>query len=332
MSARPHEIAPIPCPAATVTVTTMAARQRSPARRRSGLSAPLAPVLSAVLAALSLPGCGTDSDRPETADEARLPLEQEADLAERDSALTGTWASLGVGVSYRATGAGSNVFIGYAGYNIGDDQAKAWVDALYAARLGRLQIGGLYAVRGPADVTYSRREIGNTKLIAHLLPRVGGSTKLVVIASHSSGSYVANEFFGFVYDGTLDPGGRLLDKTVYYNLDGAGGLSRTAVNKLYRTFFVHAQDSRGGKSPNATTMVNLAYSFVPRAGSVAVSGDGSGCNVPAPWCLHMVLVNARPHNPAGTDGRDYSDFAGRPVQTSALDQTWPLLAGLAARP
>lgn len=276
------------------------------------------------------PGCGGEVDVDPGRAEPGLSAEE--GLSETTNALGGTWSPLGVGVSYRTGSSGSNVFIGYAGYNISDDGAKAWVDALYAARLSRLQVGHLYAVRGPADVTYSRREIGNTKLIAHLLPRIGSSTKLVTIASHSSGSYVANEFFGFVYDGSLDPGGKLLDRAVYYNLDGAGGLTRTDVNKLYRTFFVHAQDSRGGKSPNATTMINLAYSFVPRAGSVAVSGDGTGCSAGAPWCLHMVLVSTRPHNPSGTDGRDYSDFAGRPVQTSYLDQTWALLSGLAARP
>ena len=295
----------------------------SPAPRQPGLRA--GGWLS--LLAAGLLACGVD-DAPSAVE----PSTPDSEHASQTAELRATWQTLGVGVSARATGSGSNVFVGYAGYNIGDDQAKAWVDALYAARLSRLQVGWLYAVRGPADVTYSRREIGNTKLIAHLLPRIVPSTKLVVIASHSSGSYVANELFGFVYDGSLDPAGKLLDKTVYYNLDGAGGLTRTDVNKLYRTFFVHAQDSRGTKSPNATTMINLAYSFVPRAGSVAVSADGAGCSAGAPWCLHMVLVNGRPHNPAGIDARDYSDFAGRPVQTSHLDQTWPLLSGLAARP
>lgn len=271
-------------------------------------------------------GCGDEpaQDPTQTSDDEAV--------SQAEHALTAAWLNIGVGVNSRATGSGSNVFIGYAGYNVSDDQAKAWVDALYAARLGRLNVGTLYAVRGPADVTYSRREIGNTKLIAHLLPRVVSSTKLVVIASHSSGSYVANELFSFVYDGSMDPGGKLLDKAVYFNLDGAGGITRTDVNKLYRTFFVHAADSRGNRSPNATSMINLANSFVPRAGSVAVATDGSGCNLGATWCQHMVLVNARPHNVAGMDLRDYSDFAGRPVQTSHLDQTWALLAGLAGRP
>jgi hypothetical protein len=285
--------------------------------------------VAAVVALLS--GCGGDIAAIPSADPS-VDGTLDDSLGERDSALTAAWQNIGVGVNYRAPGSGSNVFIGYAGYNVSDDQAKAWVDALYAARLGRVNVGALYAVRGPADVTYTRREIGNTKLIAHLLPRIATSTKLVVVASHSSGSYVANEFFGFVYDGALDPSGKLLDKSVYYNLDGGGGLTRTDVNKLFRTFFVHVADSRGGKSPNASTMINLAYSFVPRAGSVAVPADGTGCNAGASWCLHMVLINGRPHNPAGSDLRDYADYAGRPVQTSYLDQTWPLLTGLAGRP
>lgn len=279
-----------------------------------------------VLCGLSLLGsCGGEISVPDDA----------AEEPERTAATVATpWQVVGYGVNYRGTGnPGNNVFIGYGGYNVSDAQSEAWVDNLFAARMNRLGVGHIYAVRGPADVTYSRREIGNTKLIAHMLPRIGSSTKLITVASHSSGSYVANELFGFLYAGRMDSAGKTADKTVYFNLDGAGGLTWDDVNHLYRTFFVHANDATSGtNSPNATGMINLAYSFVPRAGSVKVPAAGDGCAAGASWCLHMTLINTRPHNASGTDLRDYSDFAGRPVQTSYLDQTWLLLNGLASRP
>lgn len=262
------------------------------------------------------------------------PLETESEGTVSETTAASAWESIGVGVNYRGTGnAGENVFIGYAGYNVSDSQSKAWTDALYAARLSALGVGHLYAVRGPADVTYVRREIGNTKLIAHLLPKIGSRTKLITIASHSSGSYVANELLGFLYTSKFDSTGKTFDKTVYFNLDGGGGITWDAVNRLYRTFFAYSKDGRSGTlSPNAAGMISLANSFVPRAGSIVVPADAAGCASGASWCLHMTLINQRPHNPSGTDLRDYSDFSARPVQTGYLDQAWPLLDGLAKRP
>lgn len=273
--------------------------------------------------------CGGELTLPED------PTRGASDESPLHAATAATaWQVTGVGVNYRGTGsAGSNVFIGYAGYGYSDAQAQAWLDALYTSTLSRLGVGHLYAVRGPADVGYARREIGNTKLIAHLLPRIDAGTKLIVVAAHSSGSYVANELFGFLHAGGKDPTGKTADKTVYFNLDGGNGLTATDVSRLYRTFFVFARDGRTGtRSPNASAMINQATTFAPRASSLQLAGDGAGCASGGAWCLHMALITTRPHSTTGMDARDYTDFAGRPVQSAYLDQNWTLLDGMTRRP
>lgn len=277
------------------------------------------------------PGCGGEPLAP--ADELAT-AETMDDVALRATAALTTWQTIGTGVSYRGTGnPGNNAFLAYAGYGYSDAQAQAWLDALYTASLSRLNIGHLYAVRGPADVGYARREIGNTKLIAHLLPRLDASTKLVVVAAHSSGSYVANELFGFLYAGGKDSAGKTANKTVYYNLDGGTGLTTTDVNNLYKTYFVYTKDGRTGtRSPNASVMISQATSFGARVATIQLAGDAAGCAATGSWCLHMTLITNKPHSMTGMDARDYTDFAGRPVQSGYLDQTWSILDGLAKRP
>lgn len=298
-------------------------------------------LLSLVLCALvTAAGCGSDAsasgDEP-MADMGTSPTDLAApspDLADMMAPPATAWSAVGFGVNYRMTGiTGNNVFIGYAGYNESDAQSEAWVDALDPARLRALGIGHIYAVRGPADVSYSRREIGNTKLIAHMLGYIDDDTGLILVAAHSSGAYVANELFGFLYAGKYDKDGKTQGRTVYYNLDGGGGLTGDDVANLYRTYFVYAQDSRtGSQSPNASTMMSQARTLGARTELMVVPADRAGCDAGADWCLHLTLITTKPHNPANSDPLDYSDFVGRPVQTSYLDQSWSQLTALAMHP
>jgi hypothetical protein len=242
---------------------------------------------------------------------------------------TATWTVLGTGVNYRNTGAGDNVFIGYAGYQVTDAEAESWTNALSAAQLGRLGVGHLYAVRGPDEVTYVHREIGNTKLIHHLLGVTSSKTKLVVVASHSSGSYVANELFGFLFDGHMDTVGRTPGRTVYYNLDGGDGLTAYTLTQLADAYFVHAYDNRTGtSSPNASGMIALGHRSPPKTAGLTITADAAGCASGAVWCVHMVMITQHPHSSTSADLLDYSDFSGRPVQDSYLLQTWSTLTGL----
>lgn len=65
-------------------------------------------------------------------------------------------------------------------------------------------------------------------------------------------------------------------------------------------------------------MTSLAAAFGTSA--TRLDGTGSGCHSGAKWCLHDLVITTRPHNPATFDlRRDYTDFAGHPVQTAWID-------------
>ena len=74
----------------------------------------------------------------------------------------------------------------------------------------------LRGARARAEVDYAGREIGNAALANHLLTRQRG---LVIVAAHSSGSFVAHELFAEL--AAMEASGpTLLGRTVYYDLDG----------------------------------------------------------------------------------------------------------------
>lgn len=239
-----------------------------------------------------------------------------ANSGEEASALTAGWSALGNGVAYKATDAGDGVFIGYAGYSVSLDRSAAWVDALVAARLRALHVGHVYAVRGPSDPGYRSRDIANTKLAAHLVAGPAGDAPFVLVAAHSSGSYVAHELFGQVFEGGLDPAHALAEKVVYADLDGgSSGLDAHILSSLKKIAFVWAEDTTlaHGRSANAGGMESLGEDH-GRSGLRLVV-DRSGCRSGAKWCLHDLLITTRPHDPNTFDlVRDYTDFTGRPVQ------------------
>ena len=239
-----------------------------------------------------------------------------------ESALTGGWSAIGNGVAYKSTGAGDGVFIGYAGYSVTIDRSAAWVDALVDARLRTLHVGHVYAVRGPTDPRYAAKDIGNTKLAAHLVGGPGPAAPFVLVAAHSSGSYVAHELLGQVFDGDRDPDHVLANKVVYADLDGGeGGLDAHIFSALHHIAFVWADDTKlsQGRSANGFLMESLGEQH-PHGG-IGLIVDHSGCESGAKWCLHDLLITTRPHNPATFDlVRDYTDFAGRPVQDGWIRQ------------
>ena len=177
-------------------------------------------------------------------------------------------------------------------------------------------MGHVYAVRGPADAGYANRDIANTKLASHLVAGPGRDAPFVLVGAHSSGTYVAHELFGQVFEGTRDPEQVLAGKVVYANLDGGGsGLSARVLSSLKKIVFVWAEDTTlaRGRSANAGGMESLGEDH-GRSGLRLVM-DRSGCRSGAKWCLHDLLITTRPHDPSTFDlVRDYTDFAGRPVQ------------------
>ena len=239
-----------------------------------------------------------------------------ADTGDEASALTAGWTVLGNGVAYKSTGAGDGVFIGYAGYSVPLDRSAVWVDALFEARLQALNAGHLYAVRGPSDAGYANRDIGNTRLAAHLASGPAHAAPFVLVGAHSSGTYVAHELFGQVFEGGHDPEQTLRGKVVYANLDGGQtGLTTRVLSSLKKIEFVWAEDTTlsRGRSANAGGMEALGEAH--QGAGLRLVVDRSGCHSGAKWCLHDLLITTRPHDPDTFDlVHDYTDFAGRPVQ------------------
>lgn len=234
-----------------------------------------------------------------------------------------TGASVGFGVARKdgQNHLGDAVFIGYAGYAIPLDAGEAWVSALYESSLRARGVRWVYAVQGPADPSYSQFEIGNSKIAAALGTEVQASTPFVLVAAHSSGSFVAHELLGQLAGG-LDPGGVTAGKIVYFDLDGGqSGLTQASVDRLRKAYFTSAFDAGTGTySPNHGTMTALGATYASKGGYFDTDASAAGCQAGATWCLHMTLITTRPHDPTAADGvPDYSDFAGRPVQHDYVD-------------
>ena len=260
--------------------------------------------LAAVVATLA--GCAANTDDDPNAEQGST------------EALTAGWTSLGTGVAYKDTGDGDGVWVGYGGYSVQQDWSIKWAEELHRTKLKALGVGHLYAVKGPNDAGYNAREIANTKLGAHLIAGPGEDASFILVAAHSSGSYVAHELLDQLENRGSETTA-LRKKIVYANLDGGGvGLTESIVSSLKHAAFVWAEDPARGRSANASVMQSLAPAYGTTA--IRVNGAGSGCNSAAKWCLHDLLITTKPHNPAMYDLRDdYSDFDDRPVQSQWID-------------
>jgi hypothetical protein len=233
------------------------------------------------------------------------------------------WQSVGYGVTMKDTEnpAGDSIFVGYAGYSVELGWSQAWVTALYKAELAARGVRTIFAVQGPNDPSYSNFEIGNSKLVAAMLPRVASGTKFILVAGHSSGSFVAHEMLGQLAGG-LDPTNITAGRVVYFDLDGGeSGLTQSIVARLRHAYFVASRDgATGTDSPNMPTMQSLGATYASAGGYWQNDASGSGCDAGAVWCVHTTLITTVPHDPTtGSPQADYSDFKGRSVTTAYIE-------------
>lgn len=177
----------------------------------------------------------------------------------------------------------------------------------------------VWAVQGPTTVGYANLEVGNSFIAAKLTSVLEDDGK-VIVAAHSSGSYVAHELIAQL-EGGLDDAGVTADKLVYFNLDGGtAGLYDAAVQRRHRAYFVSVYDgATGTAAPNRDAMQYLDSVWHSNGGYLELEGNGSGCNDGAPWCLHMAVINALPHDPSDSSVIDYYDFVDRPVVRAYID-------------
>lgn len=237
-----------------------------------------------------------------------------------------TWQTgddVGFGVAFKDSEnpRGEDIFVGYGGFGVTLDDACAWVTALYEATLEHRGVRYVYCVQGPATVRYEGLEIGNVRLARRLVAQVGPRTRFVLVAGHSSGSFVAHELLRQL-DERLDPEDVTAGRIVYFDLDGgASGLTASSVQRLRRAYFVGAVDgSTGTASPNRARMISLGATHAGIGAYLNLDATGSGCVATGVWCVHMTPISTRPHDPAGSDTvRDYRDFAGRAVTTAWID-------------
>lgn len=234
-----------------------------------------------------------------------------------------TGANIGHGVAFKDTKnpTGDNVFIGYAGYEVTLASAEAWVEALYGASLASRGVRYVWAVQGPDHPQYANREIGNRKIVATMLPLVGPQTGFILVAGHSSGSFVAHELLAELAGG-LDPEGVTAGRVVYFDLDGGGsGLTRQSVDRLRKAYFVGSRDAETNTgSRHRSEMESLGATYASAGGYWENDASGSGCKAGSERCVHVTLVTTKPHDPAAARTQlDYSDFDGRPVCHAWLD-------------
>ncbi len=232
-----------------------------------------------------------------------------------------TGADVGYGVAAKDTQnpIGDAMFIAYGGYGASLTASEGWATALYRADLRARGVRYVWAVQSPADALYSQQEIGNSKIAAAIVAlATDAPPPFVLVAGHSSGSFVAHELFEQLAGG-FDPTGVTEGKVVYFALDGGGAFSTAAFDRMRSVYFVASHDGTT-RSPNYGSMVSSAATWGQKGGFFDNDASGSGCDSGAEWCVHMTLVSTRPHDPAGTAlSLDYTDFASRPVCTSFID-------------
>jgi hypothetical protein len=238
--------------------------------------------------------------------------------------LGSEWLPISYGVAFQQVNAGSAVLIAYGGYTAELSYSAAWATELVDAALGAQGVGRIYAVQGPADPSYSGKEIGNSELRAHLATIDDGVSPIYVVA-HSSGTYVAHEMLGQYEDaGTTT----VLDRMGYANLDGGGtGLDTFIVTTLRAMTFTYAYDPTlsDGYSENYETGISLGQEYAPKATTYEVTVPDTGCDDGAGWCMHDVLITHRPHDPETFDlADDYTDFVNRPPTIEYLPTLMPM--------
>lgn len=228
------------------------------------------------------------------------------------------WDSIGLGVNSVCLDSSSHsVFIGFAGWSVKQSWANNWVYQLYQSKLQSLEVGFLFSVKGPNTACYKEQEIDNLSLAKNLI-KLANNNKIdkIIIAAHSSGSFVAHHLFKILFaDKDLDSAKTLADKMYYFNLDGGIGsqncgvpIDSIMVENLAHIYAVYAYDNDSKIfSPNKDDMIELSTIF--KAKSTLLVMDVTGSNSTGKWSVHDALINKKPHNPTSFDlEKDYNNI------------------------
>jgi hypothetical protein len=137
------------------------------------------------------------------------------------------------------------------------------------------------------------------------------------VVAHSSGAYVAHEFFQFLFSlDNLNEFSNLKNRIIYFNLDGGTGVSDfewTQIENLKIHLFkaiygVYAFDEQSQiSSPNKEEMLEIGK-MGANCFSLEIAFENSKCL--NKWCVHETLIIEKPHNVNSFDlEKDYTLFS-----------------------
>ncbi|MCA2005406.1 MAG: hypothetical protein LDL01_06360 [Ignavibacterium sp.] len=243
-----------------------------------------------------------------------------------------SWIKIGNGVQYSFSDnkKGNNIFVAIGGWQAKQEWVNSWCSELNKSKLYELGVKHIFSVKGPDDVCNRKGEI-NIKNLAEYIKNIIYATYYidkVIIAAHSSGSFVANELLHILYgEKGIAKDSFYVNKVYYFNLDGGIGggdcgvaLNDSVVKYIAKVYAVAAYDSATGMySSNYETMIKLSGMYKEKSELILLGVTNSDCI--DKWCLHDAVVNRKPHNPAKYDlEKDYTLFdAEHTVQTDYLN-------------
>ncbi len=228
------------------------------------------------------------------------------------------WDSIGTGVnSICLDSSSSSIFIGFAGWSVKQSWANNWVHQLYLSKLKSLNVGFLYSVKGPDTPCYNEQEIDNLSLATNLINLINNKKiNKVIIAAHSSGSFVAHHLFKILFaDKIFNNSSVLAGKIFYFNLDGGIGSQKCGVpidssiaENLAHIYAVYAYDDESKIfSPNKDDMIELHKKFENK--STLLQMDVTGSKSTGKWSVHDALINQKPYNPTSFNlEKDYNNI------------------------
>ncbi len=237
------------------------------------------------------------------------------------------WETLGRGVSVRrCDGGNGHAAALFSGWAITTASSRRWAETLYDARLAALGVSTLYAVDGPAQVDFRRKEISLDALLADLSARASNPDAWVLAVAHSSGAHVAATLFDRAFRVGRAPA--LRDRVVYVDLDGDRGiagdperrLTRESVAGLRRVIFVSVEDrARGLRGFSRAAMEEGHREFPSQSVHVTSDAAGSGCSRDA--CAHLALIDTRP-SARGNETYARCDAATVNISWLRIAQRW----------
>lgn len=223
---------------------------------------------------------------------------------------------------FGGAGPGRNIAVLFGGAFVNDTQVKAWADNLTErapTKLADFGVHVVYAVPGPVDASFAKREIQVDKLadaINNTSERLWPG--LIIFAAHSSGAAVAE----LTLNEIAKKFPKMLPTIVYFRLDGGGGIPAATTKKLGGAFCVAAKCSKTLGSKNG----GACYGGVT---SKIVTDTLNNCK--SDWCCHLALINTAPKTTTGKgSANDYTTFTGGSTANSIwLDKQKTLLKKMA---